>query len=763
MSETFSREIGGRTLSIEIGKYAEQAGGAALVRYGDSIILSTVCSAQPREGIDFFPLTVDYEERLYAVGKIPGSFFRREGRPSQDGILADRLTDRCLRPLFPKGFKDEVQVISTILSADQENQLEVLSIIGASTALSISEIPFDGPVAACRMGYVNGELVVNPTYQQVSEGLLDLVVAGTRDAVVMVEAGAGEVSEAVLLDALRLGQEVNQTLVELQEEIAAKLGKPKSQFVPATGAPSGLDAELESAVGQRIEELFAQGAAKGERNTAFDELQEEAVQRLAGTYDSGQVKDAFEALLKKVMRTRILRDGRRPDGRTIEEIRPISIEVGVLPRTHGTGHFRRGQTQVLTIATLASLGMTQTLDTLSPEDTKRYIHHYNFPPYSVGEVRRVGGAGRREIGHGALAERALMPVIPSEADFPYTIRLVSEVFSSNGSTSMASVCGSTLALMDAGVPITRQVAGVAMGLIMGEDSKEYAVLTDIQGIEDFQGDMDFKVAGTTEGVTALQMDVKVKGITFEIMERALDQALRGRLFILDKMVEAMPRVREDLSPYAPRMHKIKIPVDKIGAIIGPGGRTIRAIIQATKASIDVENDGVVTIGSSNQEALEQAIKSIEGLIKEPETGEIYTGKVTRVMDFGAFVEIMPGKEGLVHISQLADHHVDRVEDEVNVGDEITVMLTEVDRLGRINLSRRAVSSGDSDDSDGGGESSESRGPGPDGRSFGNSPRGDRQGRPGDGDRGNRNDSSRSGGYRGQSGGRPNYPPRGPRR
>ena len=746
MSETFSREIGGRTLSIEIGKYAEQAGGAALVRYGDSVILSTVCSAQPREGINFFPLTVDYEERLYAVGKIPGSFFRREGRPSQDGILADRLTDRCLRPLFPKGFKDEVQVISTILSADQENPLETLSIIGASTALSISDIPFEGPVAACRIGYVSGELVVSPTYKQVSEGLLDLVVAGTKDAVVMVEAGAGEVSEAVLLDALRLGQEVNQTLVELQEEIAAKLGKSKSQFVPAAGVPSELAAELDSKVGQQVKELFVQGAAKGERNVALDELQEEAVQQFAETYDSGQVKEAFEALMKKVMRTRILRDGRRPDGRTVEEIRPISIEVGVLPRTHGTGHFRRGQTQVLTIATLASLGMTQTLDTLSPEDTKRYIHHYNFPPYSVGEVRRVGGAGRREIGHGALAERALMPVIPSEADFPYTIRLVSEVFSSNGSTSMASVCGSTLALMDAGVPITRPVAGVAMGLIMGEDSEDYAVLTDIQGIEDFQGDMDFKVAGTSEGVTALQMDVKLKGITFEIMERALEQALRGRLFILDKMVEAMPKVRETLSPYAPRMHKIKIPVDKIGAIIGPGGRTIRAIIQATKATIDVENDGVVTIGSSNQEALERAIKSIEGLVKEPETGEIYTGKVTRVMDFGAFVEIMPGKEGLVHISQLADHHVDRVEDEVNVGDEITVMLTEVDRLGRINLSRRAVTSGDSDGSDGNEGS-----------------RGDRQGRPSFGNRGDRNDPPRGGGYRGQGGGRPGNPPRGPRR
>ncbi|MFC1935425.1 polyribonucleotide nucleotidyltransferase [Chloroflexota bacterium] len=691
MVETFSRNIGGRPLTIEIGRFAEQASGAAVIRYGDSVVLATVCTTKPREGIDFFPLTVDYEERLYAAGKIPGSFFRREGRPPQEAILAARLTDRCLRPLFPKGFRNEVQVIVTVLSADQENPPEILSIIGASTALCISEIPFEGPVGASRMGYVNGDLVVNPVFAQTQGGELDLVVAGTREAVVMVEAGVSELSEQVLLEALRRGQEMNQQIVELQEEIVSKLGKPKMPFVPNPGAPPGLESGLAELAQHRIEVLFDQGAAKGERNSALKELEQEALEHFGETYDWGHISEAFARLLKKVMRTKILREGRRPDGRGLEEIRPVSAEVGILPRTHGSGLFRRGQTQVLTIATLGSLGQTQTLDTLSPEETKRYMHHYNFPPYSVGEVRRLFGAGRREIGHGALSERALLPIIPGEEEFPYAIRLVSEVLSSNGSTSMASVCGSTLALMDAGVPIKRPVAGIAMGLIMGEDEHEYAVLSDIQGIEDFDGDMDFKVAGTQEGVTALQMDVKVKGISFDVMENALRQALRGRLFILEKMLLAIPRAREILSPYAPRMLKITVPVDKIGNIIGPGGRTIRSIIQETKATIDVHNDGTVIVGSSNQEAAERAIKAIEGLVKEPEVGEIYTGKVTRIMDFGAFVELLPGKDGLVHISQLADHHVDRVEDEVQVGDEITVMVTEVDRLGRINLSRRAVS------------------------------------------------------------------------
>ena len=699
--QTFSREIGGRQLTIEVGRLAELASGSALITYGDTIILATVCSAQPREGIDFFPLTVDYEERLYAAGKIPGSFFRREGRPTQEAILAARVTDRCLRPLFPKGYRDEVQVIITILSADQENPPETLAILGASTALSMSDIPFDGPVAATRMGYVDGELVVNPLFSQFVNGKLDLVVAGTKDAVVMVEAGAGELPERIMIDALRRGQEINAQLVDLQQEVVDRVGRPKMEFTPAAGAPPELTSQLETLVGSRVEALFDEGAARGERNAALDDLEREAVEQFSQTYDAKQVRTAHESLLKKVMRNNILRKGKRPDGRTTDEIRPISIEVGVLPRAHGTGLFKRGQTQVLTIATLSSLSMAQTLDTIGPEDRKRYMHHYNFPPYSVGEVRRMGGAGRREIGHGALAERALEPVVPSEEDFPYAIRLVSEVLSSNGSTSMASVCGSALALMDAGVPIKTPVAGVAMGLIMGDDSREYAVLTDIQGIEDFQGDMDFKVAGTKEGVTALQMDVKLKGIDFAILEKAMDQALRGRLFILDKMNEVISTARDTLSPYAPRMLKMSVPVDKIGAVIGPGGKTIRALTSQYGVSIDVEDDGTVIVGSPNGEAAEKAMKAIHGLVKEAEVGEIYTGKVARIMDFGAFVEILPGKDGLVHISELADHRVERVEDEVQVGDEITVMVVEIDRLGRVNLSRRAVNESSSDDGPGG--------------------------------------------------------------
>jgi polyribonucleotide nucleotidyltransferase len=717
--QTFSREIGGRQLTIEVGRLAELASGAALITYGETMILATVCSSQPREGIDFFPLTVDYEERLYAAGKIPGSFFRREGRPTQEAILAARVTDRCIRPLFPKGFRDEVQVIITILSADQENPPETLAILGASTVLSMSDIPFDGPVAATRMGYVDGEMVVNPVFSQFLGGKLDLVVAGTKDAVVMVEAGACELPERTVIEALRRGQEINAQLVDLQQEVVGRVGRTKMDFTPYTGIAPELASQLATLIGSRVEALFDEGAARGERNVALDDLEREAIEQLSNTYDAKQVREAHESLLKKVMRTNILRKGKRPDGRTTDEIRPISIEVGVLPRAHGTGLFKRGQTQVLTIATLSSLSQVQTLDTIGPEDRKRYMHHYNFPPYSVGEVRRMGGAGRREIGHGALAERALEPVVPSEEEFPYTIRLVSEVLSSNGSTSMASVCGSALALMDAGVPIKTPVAGVAMGLIMGDDGREYAVLSDIQGIEDFQGDMDFKVAGTQEGITALQMDVKATGIDFTILEKALDQALRGRLFILDKMNAAISTARDTLSPYAPRMLKMSVPVDKIGSIIGPGGKTIRALTSEYKVSIDVEDDGTVIVGSPNGEAAEKAMKAIHGLVKEAEVGEIYTGKVARIMDFGAFVEILPGKDGLVHISELADHRVERVEDEVQVGDEITVMVVEIDRMGRVNLSRRAVDESASGDSPGGvpvrfqnrGEGNGRRGPG----------------------------------------------------
>ncbi|MCZ6891228.1 MAG: polyribonucleotide nucleotidyltransferase, partial [Chloroflexi bacterium] len=555
--------------------------------------------------------------------------------------------------------------------------------------LGISEIPFDGPVSATRVGYLNGELIVNPLFSQLDDSSLDLAVASTKDAVIMVEAGANEVPEKLLLEALRLGNKVNLELAELQDEIVRTVGKDKKSFeVPE--APAGLDSEVAGVAEAGLERLMDAGAAKGERNTAMDELLDQAVEKLGETYSSKDIAKAFDGLVKTVMRRKILDEGKRPDGRAPTEIRPITSEVGIVPRTHGSGLFTRGQTQVLALATLGSLAQTQRLDTLSPDDKKRFLHHYNFPSFSTGEVGRMGGPGRREIGHGSLAERALKPVIPSDSEFPYTIRLVSEVLSSNGSTSMASVCGSSMAMMDAGVPIKAPVAGVAMGLILGENGK-FTVLTDIQGIEDFKGDMDFKVAGTVEGVNALQMDVKVKGITFEIMEQAMAQAREGRLFILDKMLQTISHPRETVSVYAPKIKQIKIPQEKIGGVIGPGGRTIRAIIEQTHATIDVEDDGTVTIGAVDEESMRKAIATVEGLVKEAEVGQVYTGKVVRIMDFGAFVEILPGKDGLVHISQLADYHVDRVEDEVKVGDEVTVVVTEVDRLGRVNLSRRAVS------------------------------------------------------------------------
>ena len=692
MIHTYEREVGGRTLRIESGKLAGLAGGAVTVHYGDSVVLVTATvSARPREGVDFLPLTIDYEERLYAAGKIPGSFFRREGRPTQEAILAMRLTDRPLRPLFPKGLRNDVQIVITTLSADQENDPDILGIIGASAALGISNIPFDGPISACRIGYVGDELVVDPTFQQLEDSSLDLVVAGTKDAVVMVEAGATEVPEQLLLQALKLGQIVNGEIIEMQEEMLRAIGKPKlTAAVEET--PAGLEASIAAAVDGRLEDALFGPGTKEQREEALATLEADVVERLASQYPPGQVGATFQAHLKSAFRDSIVHKGLRPDGRALNEIRPITCEVGVLPRTHGSGLFTRGQTQVLTITTLGSMRQEQRLDTIGVEDSKRYMHHYNFPPYSVGEARRMGGPGRREIGHGALAERALLPVVPPEEEFSYTLRLVSEVLSSNGSSSMASVCGSTLSLMDAGVPIKSPVAGVAMGLVKGSDGR-FAVLTDIQGMEDELGDMDFKVAGTAAGVTALQMDIKVKGITFEIMEQAMAQAREGRLFILDKMNQTISQVRPELSRYAPRMTRITIDKEKIGAIIGPGGKTIRAIAEASKATIDVEDDGTVLIGSVSEEGARKAIEMIEGLTKDVEVGEKYTGKVTRIMAFGAFVEILPGKEGLVHISELADYRVGRVEDVVNVGDEALVVVTEVDRMGRINLSRRAVLEG----------------------------------------------------------------------
>ncbi len=693
MRHTVQCEIGGKTLTIESGWIAGQADGSVTLRLGDTVMLITACmSDKAREGIDFFPLSVDYEERMYSVGRIPGSFFRREGRPSTEGILAGRLTDRPIRPLFPKGFRNEVQVVATILSADQENPPDVLSIVGASAALSISSIPFDGPIAGCRIGYVDGQMVVNPTFEQMESSTMELIVAGSKDAVVMVEAGAKEISESIILDAIEAAQEANGKIVDAIEELVKLAGKPKITIEPPPTPREAAVAAMNDDVRSRVREAVFAGYEKGERDKAVGVIQSEVAATLPEDVPSGEVRDAFDSLVDEVFRKGVLKENVRADGRQRNEVRPITTEVGVLPRTHGTGLFTRGQTQVLSVVTLGSLSDEQRLDTLSPVSTKRYMHHYNFPPYSVGEVKRVGTPGRREIGHGALAERALEPMIPDKDDFPYTIRIVSEALSSNGSTSMGSVCGSTLSLMDAGVPIKAPVAGVAMGLIMDAEG-DYAVLTDIQGIEDHLGDMDFKVAGTAEGITALQMDIKIKGITPAIMREAMAQAKEARLFILDKILSTISTHRENMSPFAPRMIKINIPVDKIGAIIGPGGKTIRAIIAETKATIDVQDDGTVFIGSPNEDSLASARSKIEGLTKEAEVGTIFKGKVVRSTTFGAFVEILPGKDGLVRLSELAEEPVQRVEDAVNVGDEVSVMVIEVDRLGRINLSRRAVIQG----------------------------------------------------------------------
>ena len=697
MAERFEREIGGRMLSLEVGEFAGLANGAVTARYGDCVLLATACiSEKPREGIDFFPLTVDYEERLYAVGRIPGSFFRREGRPTTDAILAARLTDRPIRPLFPKTFRNDVQVIITILSADQENDPDVLGTIAASAAVCITGVPFGGPVSSVRVGRIGGELVINPTYLQLQESDLDLVVAGTHDAIMMVEAGAKQVPENVMLEAIDLAQRTNQEILAMEDELIAKVGNPPMAFEAKSLRPEvkeGVKAALEG----RLEELLAE--VRTERQGGLDARRQELLERFGEEYGADEIGAALDEVVKETVRSSILERDVRPDGRGPTEIRPLDAKVGLLPRTHGSGLFTRGQTQVLTIATLGSFGEQQKLDSLSPEDRKRYLHHYNFPPFSVGETRPMRGPARREIGHGALAERAVEAVIPGDEEFPYTIRVVSEVLSSNGSTSMASVCGSTLALMDAGVPIQAPVGGIAMGLIMGADGN-YKVLTDIAGVEDALGDMDFKVAGTTEGITALQMDIKIKGITLEIMERALAQARDARLIILDKMREAIAEPRAELSKWAPRIYLIKIPVDKIGAVIGPGGRMIRSIIEETKCSVDVDDDGTVHVGSSSEEMARRAIEIIEGLTKELEIGEIYTGKVVRIVDFGCFVELPGGKDGLVRISELADYHVPSVQDVVEVGDEIMVKVIEIDNLGRINLSRRAVLTGEDGEGEG---------------------------------------------------------------
>jgi polyribonucleotide nucleotidyltransferase len=686
--DSFECEVGGRKLIIDTGKLAGQADGAVTARYGDTVVLVTACtSEEPREGVDFLPLTIDYEERLYAAGKIPGGFIRREGRPSQEATLASRQTDRPIRPLLPKAWRRDIQIIVTVLSADQENDPDILAVIGGSAALSISDVPFDGPIGAVHIGYINDELVLNPTLAQLEDSQLDMVVVSTKEAIVMVEAGAREAPEDIVLKAIELAHRTNQDIIKLQEQLQQACGKPKLE-APATEVNPEALAAIAPLVDEKLLAALKQ-PEKSLREDALAALKQELVESLGETYAEADIVNALESRIRAEIRGHLLDKGERIDGRGLDEVRPISCEVGLLPRTHGSALFTRGQTQVLTITTLGSVGKEQMLDGLGIEESKRFIHHYNFPPFSAGETRRIGSPGRREIGHGALAERAIEPVLPKAEDFPYTIRLVSEVLSSSGSTSMASVCASSLSLMDAGIPTSAAVAGIAMGLVTGDDGK-YVVLTDIQGIEDNYGDMDFKIAGTAKGVTAMQMDTKLKGVSLEVMGKTLPQARQARLSILEEMQKTISASRPELSKYAPRMHKITIDPDKIGAVIGTGGRTIRSIIEETKTTIDVDNDGTVIIGATNEESARKAIEIIESLTKEVEVGTTYTGKVTRILNFGAMVEILPGKEGLIHISELEDYRVDKVEDVVKIGDEVTVKVINIDDMGRVNLSRRAV-------------------------------------------------------------------------
>ena len=685
------REIGGETLVLETGRLAFQAHGAVTVRYGESIVLATaVMSDRPRaEDIDFLPLTVDYEERLYAAGRIPGSFFRREGRPGQEGILASRLTDRSIRPLFPKGLHNDIQITLTVLSADQENPPEILAMVGASAALAVSQIPFEGPIGACRIAYRDGQYTLNPTYEESDASTLSMVISGTRDAILMVEAGANEVSEEVILEAIRRAQEANTEIISLIEELVAQVGQPKLEVKTDKEAAAKLDGSIREVVGTRLADALSDNPDKVALEASENALRDEVSEKLAEDYTGKVISEGFKSVMRDEVRRRILEQHIRPDGRALEEIRPISCEVGILPRTHGSGLFTRGMTQVLSTVTVGSLSMKQTLDTVGPDNSKRFMHHYNFPSFSTGEARRVGSPGRREIGHGALAERAILPALPPEDEFPYAIRVVSEVLSSNGSTSMGSVCGTSLGLMDAGIPLKAPVAGIAMGLVTGDDG-QYAILSDIQGIEDFLGDMDFKVAGTAAGVNALQMDIKWTGLTQEILAEALEQARIGRLYIMDKMAEVITTPKVQMSPHAPKMIRMKINPDKIGALIGPGGRVIRGIQEETGCSIDVQDDGSVTIGGVDQSMLEMAQSKVDSLTRELTIGDIFTGKVVRLTNFGAFVELVPGRDGLIRNGDLGD-----LEEDLTEGQEITVMIHEIDQQGRVNLSRRALFGDDS--------------------------------------------------------------------
>ena len=687
--ETFSMEVGGRTLTIEQGKMAKQANGAVLVRYGDTVVLVTAtASKEPREGVDFFPLTVDYEEKMYAAGKIPGGFIKREGRPSNDATLCARLIDRPIRPLFPKGYRNDVQIVATVLSVEPDNAPELAGMIGASCALSVSDIPFDGPIAGVRVGRVDGAFVINPTAAQREVSTLNLTVAGSADAVMMVEAGASELPEEVVLDAILFGHKEIQRIVAFEQEIQTACGKLKSE-ARLFKVPEALAEALDAAARPLLDEAV-RNPDKLDRDAHIAAIAADMMEKFLPEYPEmeKEIAMAFHDLEKSVVRRMITREKIRPDGRGLEEVRPVSCEVGLLPRPHGSALFTRGQTQVLSVTTLGALSDEQVIDGLGPETTKHYLHQYNFPGYSVGEARPMRSPGRREIGHGALAERALLPVVPSIESFPDTISVVSEVLESNGSSSMASVCGSTLSLMHAGVPIKRPVSGVAMGLVKEGDA--YTILTDIQGMEDALGDMDFKVAGTSEGITALQMDIKVDGLSRDILQAALAQAKRGRAFILDKMLACIPAPAAELSPYAPRVETITIKVDKIRDVIGTGGKVVRGIVDETGVDVDIHEDGHIFLTSPDAAAMARAKQMIEDIVREVEVGEVYTGTVTRLLKFGAFVQILPNKEGLCHISQLANHRVERVEDVVQVGDQLTVKVVEIDEKGRINLSHKAT-------------------------------------------------------------------------
>ncbi len=689
--KTFRMALGGRLLECEIGKVCEQTNGQVWVRYGDTVVnVTAVASKEPRPDIDFFPLQCSYEEKMYAAGKIPGGFIKREGRPSESAILFSRLMDRPLRPLFPKGYYNDVQVVATVLSIDYDAPSEIAAMIGSSIALAISDIPWDGPTGSVKVGLVDGQFVINPTKAQKEESSLDLTVAGTKEAIMMVEAGADIVPEETMLDAILFGHEEIKKIVEFIDEIVAEVGKPKMEIELAH-----VPEEIETAVREYAEGKMREAVLTEEKQARLDNMdavEVETQEHFTETFPESEsdIASVLYDITKEQVRSLILDEGIRPDNRKYDEIRPLWIDTGVLPRAHGSGLFKRGQTQALSVATLGPISESQRLDGIQDITEKRYMHHYNFPPYSVGEAKPIRSPGRREIGHGALAERALRPVIPSAEEFPYAIRVVSEILSSNGSSSMASTCGSTLALMDAGVPIKAPVSGIAMGLVSREEpdgSKKIAILSDIQGMEDFLGDMDFKVTGTAEGVTAMQMDMKIHGITRDILSQALKQAKEGRMHIMEAMLEELPEPRAELSPYAPRIITMKVDPDKIRIIIGPGGKTINGIIEKTGVQIDIDDDGQVFIASPDVDSANAALKEIELLTKDVEVGETYEGKVVRIMNFGAFIEVLPGKDGLLHISKMAKGRVNKVEDVMNIGDTVKVKVTEIDSQGRVNLVR----------------------------------------------------------------------------